>query len=197
MLVLSVDPGLSGAIAFLGDGWARVFDLPTVPIEGDGTIRRRVHGPALQQLVLANIPEGEDDIRFVIEGLSAGGFRARPGEKQGSSAQSIGSQFRTRGTIECLAECLGLEVNVVYAISWKRLYGLVGKQNEGGENEAAKARRIATELFPELAPDLRRVMDHNRAEAVLIGNWYRKVKANPQPPKPTKKRTQQTLLETA
>jgi hypothetical protein len=177
VIVLAVDPGLSGALAVLGDGWSKVFDLPTVPMEGQGTVRRRVHGPGLQQLVLANIPEGEADVHFVIEGLAAGGFRPRPGEKQGSSAQTVGSQYRTRGTIECLAECLGLEVHEVYPVSWKRFYGLVGKQSDAAENEEKRARRLASELYPELADDLQRVMDHNRAEAVLIGNWYRKVKA--------------------
>lgn len=168
MVILSIDPGLSGAIAFLGDDWQRVFDLPTVPMDGEGTIRRRVHGPALQQLVLANIPAGECDLHFVIEALSTGG--------QVSSAQANGSQYRTRGTIECLAECLGLEVHEVYARTWKGLYGLVGKKSAEGENESTRARRIATDLFPALGLDLRRACDHNRAEAVLIGNWYRKVK---------------------
>lgn len=177
MLILAVDPGLSGAIALLGDDWAKVLDLPTVEIGGQGTVRRRVHGPSLQRLVLENLPEGERDVRFVIEGLSAGGFRARPGEKAGSSAQTVGSQYRTRGTIECLAECLGLEVNEVYPITWKRFYGLVGKQSAEGENESAKARRLATDLFPGLGMQLQRACDHNRAEALLIGNWFRKVKA--------------------
>lgn len=169
MLVLSVDPGLSGAIAFLGDGWCRVLDLPTTQMEGEGTIRRRVHGPSLQQLLLANIPEGETDLHFVIEALSTGG--------QVSSAQANGSQYRTRGTVECLVECLGLQVHEVYAQTWKRFYGLVGKkQDTGEETEAQKARRIATTLYPDLGPDLRRACDHNRAEAVLIGNWFRKAK---------------------
>lgn len=168
MLILSVDPGLSGALAFLGDDWAKVFDLPTAPMEGAGTIRRRVHGPGLQQLLLANIPEGESDVHFVIEALSTGG--------QVSSAQANGSQYRTRGTIECLAECLGLDVHEVYARTWKAFFGLVGKKAGAGdgESEQAKARRIATSLYPDLEQDLRRVLDHNRAESILVGHFYRK-----------------------
>lgn len=172
MIVLAVDPGLSGALAVLGDGFSRVMDLPTVTMDGGGTIRRRVHGPALQQMVLSSIPEGETDVRFVIEALSTGG--------QVSSAQANGSQYRTRGTIEGLIECLGLEVHEVYARTWKGFYGLVGKKRDADpeeETEVQKARRIATSLYPDLTPDLRRACDHNRAEAVLIGNWYRKVKA--------------------
>lgn len=164
MLVISCDPGLSGAIAFLGDDWQRVFDLPTVPMDGEGTIRRRVHGPALQQLVLANIPAGEADLHFVIEALSTGG--------QGNMVQTSISQGRTRGTIECLAECLGLEVNEVYARTWKKFFGLVGKK--AGEDEATRAREIAISLYPDLEPELRRVRDHNRSEAVLVGHFFRR-----------------------
>jgi hypothetical protein len=165
MLVLSVDPGLSGAIAFLGDGWCRVLDLPTTQMEGEGTIRRRVHGPSLQQLLLANIPEGETDLHFVIEALSTGG--------QVSSAQANGSQYRTRGTVECLVECLGLQVHEVYAQTWKRFYGLTGKKADG-VNQAALARELATKLYPSLGLELRRACDHNRAEAILVGHFFRK-----------------------
>lgn len=166
MLILAIDPGLSGAIAFLGGGWSKVLDLPTVPIEGEGTVTRRVHGPGLQQMVLANIPEGERNLHFVMEALSTGG--------QDNMVQTSISQGRTRGTIECLAECLGMTVHEVYPRTWKRLYDLAGKKGE--EDEATKARRIAARLYPDLEADLKRVRDHNRAEAVLIGNWYRKVR---------------------
>jgi hypothetical protein len=165
MLILACDPGLSGAIAFLGADWCKVLDLPTVPLEGDGGISRRVHGPALQQLVMQNIPEGEEEVHAVMELLSPGG--------QNNRVQTSISQGRTVGTIECLLECLGLEVHRVYAQTWKRIYGLVGKKAEG-ENPEKKAREIATTLYPSLGRDLLRACDHNRAEAVLIGNWYRK-----------------------
>jgi hypothetical protein len=165
MLILAVDPGLSGAVAFLGDDWCKVLDVPTVPLEGDGGISRRVHGPALQQLVMENIPEGEEEVHAVMELLSPGG--------QNNRVQTSISQGRTVGTIECLLECLGLEVHRVYAQTWKRIYGLVGKKAEG-ENPEKKAREIATTLYPSLGMDLQRACDHNRAEAVLIGHWYRK-----------------------
>jgi hypothetical protein len=152
-------------MAFLGDDWCKVLDLPTVPLEGDGGISRRVHGPALQQLVMENIPEGEEDVHAVMELLSPGG--------QDNRVQTSISQGRTVGTIECLLECLGLEVHRVYAQTWKRFYGLVGKKAEG-ENPEKKAREIATTLYPSLGMDLQRACDHNRAEAVLIGHWYRK-----------------------
>jgi hypothetical protein len=167
MLILACDPGLSGAIAVLGPDWCKVADLPTVPMEGEGTIKRRVHGPGLQALILENVPPGEEDIHFVVEALSTGG--------QNNMVQTSISQGRTRGAIEAVAECMGLQVNEVYARTWKRLYGLSGKAAEGN-NEAARAREIAAQLYPAVGLQLQRACDHNRAEAILIGNWYRKAK---------------------
>jgi hypothetical protein len=165
MLILAVDPGLSGAVAFLGDDWCKVLDVPTVPLEGDGGISRRVHGPALQQLVMQNIPEGEEEVHAVMELLSPGG--------QNNRVQTSISQGRTVGTIECLLECLGLEVHRVYAQTWKRFYGLTGKKADG-VNQAARARELATALYPSLGLELRRACDHNRAEAILVGHFFRK-----------------------
>lgn len=167
MIVIGIDPGVSGAIAFLHPDRVTVHDLPTVPVES-GTVTKRVHGPALASLIRANCPKGVP-ILAAIEDLSAGGSRPRPGEKLGASAQTVGSQYRTRGTIEATLEMLGLDVKPVMAQRWKKLYGY------GKEKKTAAV--IAVELYPELEPDLARVKDHNRAEAVLIANWARKVLA--------------------
>lgn len=166
-LVIGVDPGLSGAVALLGEGWQKVLDLPTVPTGGDGTITRRVHGPGLQKLLVEHIPEDAGEIHAVMELLSPGG--------QGSMLQTNLAQAETFGTIRCLLECLGLQVHTVYAQTWKRMYGLGGKKAVG-ENPAAQARQIATDLYPALGLDLRRACDHNRADATLIGHWYRRTK---------------------
>lgn len=165
MLIISIDPGLSGAVALLGDDWQKVLDLPTVPTDGQGTITRRVHGPSLQKLLLESIPEGEGDIHAVMELLAAGG--------QGNMVQTTIAQAETSATIRCLLECFGLEVHRVYAQTWKRFYGLAGKKAQG-ENPAARAREIATSLYPSLGLELRRACDHNRAEAILLGHFYKK-----------------------
>jgi hypothetical protein len=170
MIVISIDPGLTGAVAFLGDNWVKVVDLPTAPIETEGKIKRRTCGPRLQELLLANIPDGETDVHAVMEMLSVGG--QHDVEKK---QNLLISQGRTVGVIECLLECMGLDVARVYAQSWKRFYGLGGKQTDG-ENPEARARELATTLYPSLGLDLRRGCDHNRAEAVLIGHFFRKTR---------------------
>lgn len=160
MIVIGIDPGVSGAIAFLSHSrLPDVVDLPTVPIDGGGTVTRRVHAPALRSLIRERCPKDEP-VRAVIESLSAG---QRPESGRTSSAQTVGSQYRTRGAIEATLELLGLRPHEVHATKWKRFYG-IGKDKK-------HSLQVARELYPACAEQLRRVGDHNRAEALLIARW--------------------------
>lgn len=156
MIILSIDPGLSGAIAFISQHGAKVFDLPTVELPGEGSVRRRVHGPSLAAIIRENCPATEP-VLAVMEDLSAGG--------RDSSKQTVGSQYRTRGTIECVLEMLRLTVVPVNARTWKRHFGL--------DAEKGKALELARKLFPELEHELRLAKHHNRAESLLVGMWAR------------------------
>lgn len=159
MIAIGIDPGITGAIAFVRhDGRADVCDLPTLELPGEGTVRRRVHGPGLAQLVRQHCPVGEP-ILVVLEDLSVGG--------RGSSAQTVGSQYRTRGTLECCLEMLRLEPVAVNARTWKRHYGIGA--------DKADSLRIARELFPDLREQLQFAKSHNKAEALLIARYGLKV----------------------
>ena len=63
MLIVAIDPGLTGALAVLGhDGLRGVFDLPTMPIPGVGPkalVQRKIDGRALLDLLLTTCPAGE------------------------------------------------------------------------------------------------------------------------------------------
>lgn len=167
MIVVGIDPGLTGACAVLDhNGLRAVFDLPTVELPGSGSVRRRVHGPSLAQELRRHWPADAAAVA-VIEELSAGGLRARPGETMGSSAQTVGSQYRTRGTVECVLEMLRLQVSVVSPMKWKNFYGLLGGDDK---QRKAKSLDMARRLYPDCAA-IARVKDHNRAEAILIGHW--------------------------
>jgi hypothetical protein len=160
VIALGIDPGLDGAIAFMHGDRMSVHDLPTVPVLGSGTVTRRLHGPGLASLIRQQCPVGEP-ILALIEDLSAGG--------RDSSAQTVGSQYRTRGAIECCLEMLRLEPAAVHARTWKKFFGL--------DSDKARALRLARELFPGMAEGLRLAKHHNRAEALLIARYGLKVLA--------------------
>jgi hypothetical protein len=169
MIVIGIDGGLTGAVAFLSHARAVVEDIPTVPMEG-GAITRRVHGPSLRTLIRQHCPI-DVPILVVIEELSTGGMGR-------GNAMAVGSQFRTRGTIECVLEMLGLDVQAVTPQRWKKMYGLVGDRKSLKKPGKKDSLAMARELYPELGQtSLRLALHHNRAEAVLIAHWARKVLA--------------------
>lgn len=160
MIIIGVDSGITGAIAFLSHNTLPdVVDLPTVPIEG-GSVTRRVHGPALRSLIRQHCPAGEP-VMVVIEQL-AGGGRNKDGSSRGN-AMSVTSQIDSHVTVRTVCELLGLKPSVVHPRAWKKVYGL--------DADKKKALALARQLFPACAELLKRQSDHNRADALLIARW--------------------------
>lgn len=155
MIVVGIDPGVTGAIGFIGRNTAKVFDLPTVAIPGTGTVKRRVSGPGLYEILLANCPADEPCV-VLIENVmqSMGG--------QGSSSQTQGSQMQTFGTIQCCVELMGITPTLIHAKKWKGFYGL--------GSDKKKSNECARRLWPTLN-EITRAKDHNRAEALLIAQY--------------------------
>lgn len=145
--LIAIDPGIAGAIAFFSHGWeARVEDMP---------VRMRGKKHVIDGANLAHMLDGFKG-EAVLELVSS-----RPGESHARSF-AFGRSF---GTIEGVLTALGIRITYVTSIKWKRGVGLpVGSDKED-------SRSMAIERFPALAPDLKRKMDHGRAEALLIGHW--------------------------
>ncbi|MFG1334004.1 hypothetical protein V5F41_22470 [Xanthobacter autotrophicus] len=146
MLILGIDPGLSGAFAFLDDGkLTHVADLPTM---GEGA-RRMLDSGALADAL--------KPLTFdfaVIEQVGA-----MPG-------QGVSSMFR-------FGHAVGQAVGVIHALgiplkwaspgTWKRTMGL--------NSDKERARALAIETFPSLRAQFARKKDHGRAEAALMALW--------------------------
>jgi crossover junction endodeoxyribonuclease RuvC len=167
VIVLGIDPGLSGAIAFLPhNGMPDVVDLPTVPTEESGPIARRIHGLGLKSLLRERCPPSEP-VLVVMEALATGG------QGRGNAA-SVGSQFDTHATIRTVCELLGLKPRKVSPQSWKSFYGIKGEGNtpqERSRDLKEKSLAMARELYPACAHQLRLAKSHNKAEALLIARW--------------------------
>jgi hypothetical protein len=157
MIVVGIDPGVTGAISFIGRNTVKVVDLPTVPVPGNGTVKKRVHGPGLYDILLANCPADEPCIELIENvAMSMGG--------QGSSSQTQGSQMQTFGTIQCCVELLGVQPTLIGAKKWKSFFGL--------DSDKKKSIECARRLWPELAKsDLKLAKSHNRAESLLIAQF--------------------------
>jgi crossover junction endodeoxyribonuclease RuvC len=99
----------------------------------------------------------------VIEDVRPRAF-GNGGKAMTNSMHSQGSMMRSRGIVEAVADIARLEIKVVQPQTWKRFYGLLGK-------DKGEARELACRLYPGQAPQFKRVKDHNRADATLLAHY--------------------------
>lgn len=152
----AIDPGISGAIAAIGPNGASVADIPTLEIPGTGRTKRIIHGYALAVLLRKMIPAEESAI-VVLEDV-----HAMPSNKSGSGANT--SLMHSKGVIEGVLSVLRMDVKLVNAQRWKRMYGL--------DADKAKALTLARSLYPAIAAShLSRQKDNGRADALLMAHY--------------------------
>lgn len=157
MLVIGVDPGLTGALCLLDSrrGLLECEDLPACPNgQESGSMKRWVDADLLELM----LDDWSSRHGFAQESVHAA--IERPIPMPTLPAQTIASQFDTFGVIRAelrrrAAMCY------VNPREWKKFFGLRTDKNA--------ARECCARLYP-TAP-VKRVKDHNRAESVLIGHW--------------------------
>ena len=152
-LTFGIDPGLSGAVAVLGDGeYLDCLDMPTV---GRGRkVRQWIDSPALAawlRSIRAAHPGSVSSA--VIEEV-----QNRPGEA-GRAGFRFGSAV---GCVDGVLGGVGVPFRYVRPQVWKEATGLIGT-----DKDAARLR--AGELFP--AAPLSRKRDQGRADALLMALW--------------------------
>lgn len=149
-MILGIDPGLSGALAFLKDdlSLAMVYDMP---IMAKGKKGNQVNSAELAKI----IADWADKcpITAYLELVSA-----MPGQGV-SSMFGFGVSY---GIIQGILGALQVPVILVTPVVWKRKAGLMGKDKD-------YARTFAQRLYPEA--DLARKKDIGRADAILIARF--------------------------
>ena len=150
MIVLGIDPGVTGGLAFVFVGVPHVFDIPSVNGEIDAAEVRR--------LILGHGASG-DEMLAVIERASS-----RPG-------QGVASTFKygaAYGALKAIVQAAGIPLHVVTPQTWKKHFKL--------DSDKEKSRALAIRLWPACSAFSRK-MDHGRAEAALIAQYGREVLA--------------------
>jgi crossover junction endodeoxyribonuclease RuvC len=159
VIALAIDIGLTGALAAVNSyGAAQVMDLPTLPAGKT----RRIDGRGLIVALRSLCPPDGSQAMLLIEDI-----QARPlgnGGAHGNTMHSQGSIMRSRGIVEAVADIARIELQTVHPQTWKRHFGLLGKDKDAG-------RQLALTLYPSLAADLKLKKHHNRADAVLLAHW--------------------------
>jgi len=144
VIVIGIDPGVTGAWAAYERGSLRfVQDLPVL----DG----RIDGAALYE----TLGRFEGDVIVYLE-------NTQPMPKNGSIASySLGLNT---GIIIGVVQSLRHPLVRVRPQEWKKKMSVTKLDKNG-------IRGIVREIYPQWADSFKRVMDHNRAEAVLIGRY--------------------------
>ena len=156
MLIIGIDPGISGSICFFEDGKVvDVIDMPTM-IEGKKN-KKQVNGAQVYNEILKRIKKIESkDIRVIIEQVSA-----MPGQGV-TSMFNFGQSF---GILKGICSAMQLPMYFVRPAKWKKYFNLINS-----EKDASRTRAI--EMFPYFSEHLSKKKDSNKADAVLIANFF-------------------------
>ena len=156
MLIIGIDPGISGSICFFENGKIlEVFEMPTMT---DGKRnKKQVNGSQIFNEISKRVGGIETrDVRVVIEQVSA-----MPGQGV-TSMFNFGQSF---GILKGICSAMQLPMYFVRPTKWKKYFGLIKS-----EKDASRTRAI--EIFPYFSSQLSKKKDSNKADAILIASFY-------------------------
>ena len=156
MLIIGIDPGISGSICFFQDGEIKdVVEMPTM-IEGKKN-KKQVNGSQIFNEISEKIKNmDKKNIKVVIEHVTA-----MPGQGV-TSMFNFGQSF---GILKGICSAMQLSVYFVRPAKWKKYFNLINS-----EKDASRTRAI--EIFPYYSSYLSRKKDSNKADAILIASFF-------------------------
>ena len=156
MLIIGIDPGISGSICFFKDG--KILDVIEMPTMTEGKKnKKQVNGSQIYNEILKKVNKLEtNDIRVIVEQVSA-----MPGQGV-TSMFNFGQSF---GILKGICSAMQLPIYFVRPAKWKKYFNLINS-----EKDASRTRAI--EIFPYFSSQLSRKKDSNKADAILIASFY-------------------------
>lgn len=147
---IGIDPGASGAIAWIYDsGSVEMRDMPVAhKSSGKGN-------EVVPRLVADMLFANYDEVMVYLEAV-----HAMPGQ----GVTSMFSFGRSMGVVEGVLAALEIPYTLVRPRAWKKRAGLIGKPKDA-------SRGLAMRLYPQAAEYLTRKKDNGRAEALLIAHF--------------------------
>ena len=156
MLIIGIDPGISGSVCFFEDG--KILDVVEMPtmIEGKKN-KRQVNGSQVYNEISKRIKQKDKkDIKVIIEQVSA-----MPG-------QGVTSMFnfgQSYGILKGICSAMQLPMYFVRPAKWKKYFSLINSEKDA-------SRTKAIEIFPYFSSQLSKKKDSNKADAILIASFY-------------------------
>ena len=156
MLIIGIDPGISGSICFFDEG--KILDVIEMPTMAEGKKnKKQVNGSQIYNEILKKIHETKkEEIRVVIEQVSA-----MPGQGV-TSMFNFGQSF---GILKGICSAMQLPMYFVRPAKWKKYFNLINSEKDA-------SRTKAIEIFPYFSQQLSKKKDSNKADAILISSFY-------------------------
>ena len=156
MMIIGIDPGISGSICFFEDG--KILDVIEMPTMTEGKKnKRQVNGSQIYNEILNRIKNFDNkDIKVIIEQVSA-----MPGQGV-TSMFNFGQSF---GILKGICSAMQLSMYFVRPAKWKKYFGLINSEKDA-------SRTKAIEIFPYFSSNLSKKKDSNKADAILIASYY-------------------------
>ena len=160
MIIIGIDPGVSGAICILTDGKiTEIYEMPTM-IDGKKN-KKQVNGAEVTNIINKELVN-DKDINVVIEHVSA-----MPGQGV-TSMFNFGQSF---GVLKGICAALKLPVHFIRPVKWKKHFNLINT-----EKDASRTKVI--EVFPYISSKISKKKDANKADAILIARFFHETVGN-------------------
>ena len=156
MLIIGIDPGISGSICFFQDG--KIIDVVEMPTMTEGKKnKKQVNGSQIFNEISDRIKKlDKKDIKVIIEQVSA-----MPGQGV-TSMFNFGQSF---GILKGICSAMQLPMYFVRPAKWKKYFNLINSEKDA-------SRTKAIEIFPYFSSQLSRKKDSNKADAILIASFF-------------------------
>ena len=151
MIILGIDPGASGALAFADfeKGLLDIVDMPTVQVKRMTSIKREISPAMLAAIIKVRHP----DVAWL----------EKVGAMPGNGGSSMFQFGRGVGMIEGVLAALEIPVHYITPQKWQKAV----QQREGKDG----SRERASQLFPSYASMFLRAKDDGRSDASLIAYY--------------------------
>ena len=156
MIIIGIDPGISGSICFFEDG--KVTDIVEMPNMADGKKnKRQVNGAQIYNEISSRIKNfNKEDIKVVIEQVSA-----MPGQGV-TSMFNFGQSF---GVLKGICSAMQLSTYFIRPAKWKKYFNLINSEKDA-------SRTKAIQIFPYISSKLSKKKDANKADAILLASFF-------------------------
>ena len=155
MIIIGIDPGVSGAICILKEEKIlEVYEMPTM-IDGKKN-KRQVNGAEVANIFQKELNNNQVKAKVVVEQVNA-----MPGQGV-TSMFNFGQSF---GVLKGVCAALKLPIYFVRPVKWKKHFNLI-KTNK----DASRTKVI--EIFPYISSQLSRKKDSNKADSILIAKYF-------------------------